>query len=133
MVGRHISDELKAMALSMSLQGIPDLEIHKLTGISTRSLKQLRSTHRRTGEVSCKPLVPGQPCNLMSMQVNFLCNCVKWQPNMTLMELQTELRDICGVEMSVTMVMRSLHWEGFTTKTMRPFLFLLSQLAHQLL
>jgi hypothetical protein len=69
----------------------------------------------------------------MSMQVNFLCDCVKWQPDMTLMELQTELHDVCGVEMSVTMVVRSLHWEGFTTKTVRLFLFLLSQLAHQLL
>jgi transposase len=132
MVGCHISDELKAMALSMSLQGIPDSEIHELTGISTRSLKRLRSTHCRTGEVSHKPLIPGQPHNLMSMQVNFLCDCVKRQPDMTLMELQTELRDVCGVEMSVTMVTRSLHREGFTMKTVRPFLFLLSQLAHQL-
>ena len=39
MVRRHISDETKELALSMSLQGMPDVEIRKLTGISERSVK----------------------------------------------------------------------------------------------
>ena len=67
------------------------------------------------------------------MQVNFLCDCVKRQPDMTLVELQAELLDVCGVETSVPTVVRSLQREGFTMKTVRPFLFLLSQLAHKLL
>jgi hypothetical protein len=41
MVGRHISDELKEMALSMSLQGLRNLEVHEYTGISVHSLKRL--------------------------------------------------------------------------------------------
>jgi len=61
MVGRHISDELKEMALSMSLQGLRDSEVHELTGISVRSLKRLRSTYRETGgEVSRKPIATGR-------------------------------------------------------------------------
>ncbi len=67
MVGRHISDELKQMALSMSLQGLPDSEVHEFTGISVRSLKQLRSTHRETGGVSRKPIAPGRPRMLTAM------------------------------------------------------------------
>ena len=64
MVGRYISKELKEMALSMSLQGIHDSEIHEYTGISVRSIKRLRSTFRQIGEVSRKPVVPGRQCNL---------------------------------------------------------------------
>ena len=121
MVGRHISDELKDMALSMSLQGLTDAEVHECTGISVRSLKRLRSTHRRTGKVSRKPLVPGRPRDLTSMQTQFLCDCVERQPDMTLAELQAELRDVCGVDTSVTTVARSLQREGFTMKTVRSF------------
>src|SRR6266702_5024161 len=43
----HISDELKEMALSMSLQGLHDSDIREYTGISEQLLKRFRSTHRR--------------------------------------------------------------------------------------
>ena len=104
MVHRHISDKLKEMALSMSFQGLPDLEVHELTGISIRSLKRLRSIHHRTGEVSRKALTPGWPCNLNSMQRQFLCNCIKWQPDMALVELQTKLHEVFGLETSLQTV-----------------------------
>ena len=58
------------------------------------------------------------------MQVNFLCDCIKWRPDMTFVELQTELRDVCGVDTSVTTVARSLKREGFTMKTVRFFFWL---------
>ena len=40
MARHHISDELKEMALSMSLQGLHDSDIREYTGISERSLKR---------------------------------------------------------------------------------------------
>ena len=55
------------MALSMSLQGLHDSEVHEYTGISMRSLKRLRMTHRQTGKVSRKPEVPGRPRDLTPM------------------------------------------------------------------
>jgi hypothetical protein len=68
MVGRHISDDLKQMALSMSLQGLRDSDIHEYMGISVRSLKRLRSTFRETGgDVSRKPISTGRPHILTSM------------------------------------------------------------------
>ena len=67
MVGCHISDELKQMALSMSLQGLPDSKVHKFMGISVWSLKQLQSTYCKTEGVSHKPIAPGRPCMLTAM------------------------------------------------------------------
>ena len=70
-VRRHISDEIKEMAIAMSLQGICDAEVSGFTGISPRSLKQLRSTHRRIFTVSCKPIDPGRPRTVLtSVDVN---------------------------------------------------------------
>src|SRR6266702_6120946 len=67
MVGCHISDELKQMALSMSLQGLPDSKVHKFMGISVWSLKQLQSTYCNTEGVSHKQMAPGRPCMLTAM------------------------------------------------------------------
>jgi hypothetical protein len=71
MVRRHIPDELKEVALSMSLQGYPDLEICGLTGISERSLVRLRSTYRNTGGVSRTS--PGRPRMLTAMEAKVRC------------------------------------------------------------
>lgn len=53
-------------------------------------------------------LVPGQPHNLTLMQIQFLCDCVEQHPDMALAELQMELSEVCGVDMSVTTVTHSL-------------------------
>ena len=52
MVGHHISNELKEMALSMFLQGLRDSEIQEFTGKSVCSLKCLQSTYHQNGEVA---------------------------------------------------------------------------------
>ncbi len=69
MVRRHISDDLKEMALAMSLQGLPDSEVRELTGISERSLKRLRRTYRDKGKVSNGPSNEGRPRILSAMEV----------------------------------------------------------------
>ena len=124
MVRCYISDELKEMALSMSFQGLPDSEVYKLTGISIRSLKRLRSTHRHTGEVSRKALTPGWPHDLTSMQRQFLCNCINQQPDMALAELQTELHEVFGIETLMQTIARTHQREGYTMKTVCPFFLL---------
>ena len=52
MVGHRISNELKEMALSMSLQGLCDSEIQEFTGKSVCSLECLQSTYHQNGEVA---------------------------------------------------------------------------------
>ena len=69
MVRRHISNDLKEMALSMSLQGLSDSDIREYTGISERSLKRLRSSYRTAGTVSRKALDIGRPRVLTSREV----------------------------------------------------------------
>ena len=69
MVCRHISDDIKELALSMSLQGISDSEIRELMGVSERSLKQLRSTHCKTGVVSSRSIDASQLRMLSAMAV----------------------------------------------------------------
>ncbi|KAI0245435.1 hypothetical protein BJV78DRAFT_1079660, partial [Lactifluus subvellereus] len=86
-VRHHIPDEVKEMALSMSLQGICDSEICKLTGVSECSVKRLRSTHRKIGAVSVKPVDSGRPRVLTAMEAQFLCGCIARQPDMSLAEL----------------------------------------------
>src|SRR6266702_5249305 len=66
MVRQHISNELKEMALSMSLQGLSDLEVRDFTEISERSLKRLRSTYWNTSRVLCKS--PGRFCMLTAIE-----------------------------------------------------------------
>ena len=124
MVGRIISKELKEMALSMSLQGIRDSEIHEYTGISVRSLKRLRSTYRQNEEDPRKPAGRPQNMNLSSIQKQFLCDCVDRQYDIALSELQTELREVCGTDTSVQTIVRSLQQEGYTMKTVASPLFL---------
>ena len=75
MVRRHISDDLKEMALSMSLQGLSDSAIREYTGISERSLKRLRSTYRAVGTVSRKVIDVGRPHVLMAQEVK-VCRSV---------------------------------------------------------
>jgi transposase len=118
------------MALSMSLQGIPISEVHEYTGVSVRSIKRLRSTHRRA-EVSHKPLDHGRPRNLTSMQSQFLCDCIKRTPDMALAELQTELHEVCGVDVSISTIARTLQRQGFTMKTVCVFSLLLGLHTHR--
>ena len=67
MVHRHVSDEVKEMALAMSLQGLQDSEVCKFTGISVRCIRHARSTYRQTGAVSRKAFAPGHPRTLTSV------------------------------------------------------------------
>ena len=40
--------------------------------------------------------------------LQFLCDCVAYQPDMALLELQIELHEICGIEMSMQTILQSL-------------------------
>ncbi|KAI0247485.1 hypothetical protein BJV78DRAFT_910416 [Lactifluus subvellereus] len=51
------------------------------------------------------------------MVIQFLCDCAACQPDISLVELQTELCDVCGIETSLPTIMWSLQREGYTMKT----------------
>ena len=79
MVRWHISVEVKELALSLSLQGLSDSEIHEYTGISICTIQRVQSLHCRTGNVTAPPpLNIGQLCTLASTQIlvqlQYLCS-----------------------------------------------------------
>ncbi|KAI0685877.1 hypothetical protein C8T65DRAFT_556021, partial [Cerioporus squamosus] len=83
---RHISTEVKAIALCMSLEcNLPDKKVKKYTGISICSLKRLRATFRQTGELVRIPVCPGRPRLLDAL--DFLEACIERRPDMLLSEL----------------------------------------------
>ena len=73
MVHRRIPNETKELALSMSLQGICDLEIRELTGISECSVKRLRRTYRNSGSVARESVARGRPRTLSLAEVKVHC------------------------------------------------------------
>ncbi|KAH9008661.1 hypothetical protein EDB85DRAFT_2064468 [Lactarius pseudohatsudake] len=102
----------------MSLQGLCDSEIREPTGISVRSLKRFQQTHCEMGGVpSPPPIDNGRPCTLTAIQVKFLRDSVDCQPDVSLVELQVELQEACGTEVSLSTVLHSLQREGYTMKT----------------
>jgi len=120
MVRRHISIELKESALSMSLNGMSDAEIRKVTGISERSLKRLRSVYRKTGGVvPPPPLETGRPRALTAIHVKYLCDCVERRRDVPLSELRTELREMFEVNVSVQTIARSLQRVGVCKENAR--------------
>ena len=50
-------------------------------------------------------------------KTQYLCDCVECQPDSTLAELQTELWEICGMEVSIQTITHSLQREGYTITT----------------
>ncbi|CDO71087.1 hypothetical protein BN946_scf184844.g91 [Trametes cinnabarina] len=105
----HISKELKDLALKMSLvHGLPDKKIKRYTGISIRALKRLRQTYRETGETVRTPVCSGRPRNLDALDANFLEGCIERQPDCTLQELQTQLLEVCNIEVLRMTIWRTL-------------------------
>ena len=137
MVCWHISVEVKELALSLSLQGLSDSEIHEYTGISKQTIQRVRSLHRRTGNVAAPPpLNIGRPRTLASTQIlvrlQYLCpvhcltdtaqylrDCIERQADMSLVELQNELHEVFDIDVSLPTILRSLQREGYTMKTVR--------------
>ncbi|KAN0139261.1 Homeodomain-like protein [Lactarius tabidus] len=121
MVRRHISTELKESALSMSFDGMSDAEIRKITGISERSLKRLRSVYRKTGGVvPPPPIESGRPRVLTAIHVKYLCDCVERRRDVPLSELRAELREVFDVTVSVQTIARSLQRVGVCKENSRP-------------
>ncbi|KAI0751724.1 hypothetical protein C8Q80DRAFT_1097873 [Daedaleopsis nitida] len=77
---RHISKELKELALGLSLHHrMPDKAIKSITGISMQTLKRLRQTYRQTGDVVRIPVIAGRPRALNGLDARFLEGCIERQ------------------------------------------------------
>ena len=114
--------------------GVCDRDIHRYTGISQRAMKRLRKTYRETGEVAKVLVCTGRPRLLDSLDAGvristcfsgwsvpvdiaqFLEGCIERQPDIMLVELQDLLHEVCGQEVSISTISRTLGRRGFTYK-----------------
>ncbi|KAI0746405.1 Homeodomain-like protein [Daedaleopsis nitida] len=114
---RHISRELKELALRLSLHHrMSDKAIKSITGISIRTIKRLRQTYRQTGDLGWIPVSNGRPRALDGLDARFLEGCIERQPDAMLAELQTWLLEICNIQASLPTIERTLKRQGFTRK-----------------
>ncbi|KAI0738959.1 hypothetical protein C8Q80DRAFT_1112748 [Daedaleopsis nitida] len=117
---RHISRELKELALRLSLHHrMSDKAIKSITGISIRTIKRLRQTYRQTGDLVRIPVSNGRPRALDGLDARFLEGCIERQPDAMLAELQTWLLEICNIQASLLTIERTLKRQGFTRKMVR--------------
>ncbi|KAG1839818.1 hypothetical protein DFJ58DRAFT_667500 [Suillus subalutaceus] len=103
----YISKERKQVALQMSLLNIKDPMIRRYTGISERSLRYLRKAYWETGEVVRTPVITYSQYYIYVIS-QFLEACIKRQPDILLTEMQDQLRETCGVEVSITTISRMI-------------------------
>jgi len=132
---RYIPANIKELIVSMGHD--PEMNprrIRELTGVSERTQYRVAALLRETGEVVRTPVVAGRPCKLDALDaavcpliivvmqqcsadiLQFLEGCIERQPDMLLEELQTRLREVCEVEVSVNTIRETLKSCGFTRK-----------------
>ncbi|KAI0753957.1 hypothetical protein C8Q80DRAFT_1265692 [Daedaleopsis nitida] len=117
---RHIAKELKDVALHLSITcGLSDERIKHHTGISVRSLKRLRQTYRETGQTVRVPATCGRPRRLTASEAQFLEECIRQEPDLSLMELRQRLLDVYEVDVSIMTVWRTLKRRGCTKEMLK--------------
>ncbi|KAJ8586471.1 hypothetical protein M405DRAFT_771606, partial [Rhizopogon salebrosus TDB-379] len=57
---------------------------------------------------------------LDSLDANFLDSCIERQPDIFLTEMQDQLREICGVDISISTISSTIRRRGFTRKKIHP-------------
>ncbi|KAG2066186.1 hypothetical protein BDR04DRAFT_958487, partial [Suillus decipiens] len=71
-----------------------------------------------TGEVVRTLVCAGRPriVDSDSLDANFLEACIERPPDILLTEMQVQLREICGVKVSIATISRTIHKRGFTRR-----------------
>ena len=90
-MGRHISNDIKQVALSMSLQeGITDSAIQRHTGISVRTMKRLQQQYCNNAFPSSPSAECGQLCVLNGIQLK-VCTQIRFvglvSPTVTIQQI----------------------------------------------
>ncbi|KIJ58592.1 hypothetical protein HYDPIDRAFT_95132 [Hydnomerulius pinastri MD-312] len=115
---RHIPNNVKKMVVQMDQLDEPlsRAEIRHLTGVAESTQRRILSLHSRTGEVAIKAVPSGRKRILNAMDAAFLEGCIERNPDLTLLELQKALQEVCGARGSMATISRTLRRRGFTRK-----------------
>ncbi|OAX31033.1 hypothetical protein K503DRAFT_815713 [Rhizopogon vinicolor AM-OR11-026] len=66
------------------------------------------------------------------MIFQFLESCIERQPDILLTEMQDRLREICGVEVSISTISRTIRRRGFTRKKVITHTILVMYIQHNI-
>ncbi|CAE6531488.1 unnamed protein product [Rhizoctonia solani] len=115
MLRTHIDPAVKRLLVTMRQRTSAE-HIYDLTDISVRTVQRTMQTYRETGNVVRKPVVTGRPRALNALDIAYLEALVERQPDRTLNELQQDLSNDLGVEVSNDTIRRSLLSRGLSRK-----------------
>ncbi|KAH8104109.1 hypothetical protein BXZ70DRAFT_905215 [Cristinia sonorae] len=113
MVRRNIPREMKLLALRLYQDGLSHVEITRTTGISKRATSRLVLAYRETGDVErpAPPHLRGRRLALNQDEVIFVLQCWEGNPDISLKELVSIVKDKYGKEVSITTISRYINSE----------------------
>ncbi|KAI5981096.1 hypothetical protein EDD15DRAFT_2184751 [Pisolithus albus] len=118
-VRRQISSDVKRIVVEMSQQADVPLtraQIRSLTGVAESTQRRINALYRCTGEVAVRPIECGRRRVMHALDVMFLEGLVERRPDITLLEMQQALGEVCDVDVSISTICRTLKRVGFTRK-----------------
>ncbi|KAJ7720363.1 hypothetical protein B0H16DRAFT_1336110 [Mycena metata] len=120
---QHISNDTKKLVIHLrENRGRKPAEISADLNICLSSVRKILRRYRLDNQgVYAQPTyrVMGRPQILQTADVDFLIALVERTPDIYLVEMQAELRDVCNVETSLLTIWRALRRRGFTRKRVR--------------
>ncbi|KAK7021409.1 hypothetical protein VNI00_017360 [Paramarasmius palmivorus] len=112
----YVHPEKKKTYVTQYYQGLKPRTICTTSGYSLRAFYRLQKLYETTGQVTKRPLVPGAPRVLTSLQLDYLEGLIERTPDIYLSEMQDALWNVFEVDVDVKTISNSLRRRGFTQK-----------------
>ncbi|TFK82335.1 Homeodomain-like protein, partial [Polyporus arcularius HHB13444] len=104
---RHIPPEMKQQIVTMSAY-MTSGEISRVTDVSDRTVRRILGLWREQGVVVRRPAQAGRPRILNGLDLAYLEGCIERTPDIYLAELQEELEEARGIEVSCETISSAL-------------------------
>lgn len=116
-MGKPYSLDLRERIVDYVEEGHSARAAAQVFGVSASTAVRLAAAQRRDGNIAPKPQgrAPGTAGKLVA-HMDFLLDRVKSEPDITLQELATELREARGVEVQLSSIHRALIRAGYSYK-----------------
>ncbi|KIJ65310.1 hypothetical protein HYDPIDRAFT_88780 [Hydnomerulius pinastri MD-312] len=112
---RHIPCAAKEQVVTMLAHMKPS-QIACATGINARTIQRTMELWWKTGSVQRTPIEQGRKRKLNALDIAFLEGCIERTPDIYVSELQHELKEACGIDVSEPTITRALCRRGFSRK-----------------
>lgn len=116
-MGKPYSQDLRERIVGYVAEGHAARAAGRVFGVSASTAVRLAAAYRRDGSVAAKPQgrAPGTAGKLVA-HIDFLVERVTSEPDITLQELATALREARGVEVQLSSIHRALLRAGYSYK-----------------